>query len=255
MNIVLVTGGFDPLHSGHVAYFSAARQLGDMLIVGVNSDEWLARKKGQPFMSYDERSAIVFALQDVNGIIRFDDSDGTSKDAITQLKQIYPDATIIFANGGDKTQENTPELEGFVGDDHVIFAFGVGGENKVSSSSGLLQEWKSPKVNRDWGYYRVLHEVAGCKVKELTVDPKKSLSMQKHKHRTEYWIVTEGKCKLYQYDDSGKQYETIYNKHDTITILPNTWHQLVNPYAKACRVVELQYGKKCVEEDIERKNA
>jgi cytidyltransferase-like protein len=58
-SIVLITGGFDPLHSGHIAYFKAAKKLGDTLVVGVNSDAWLTRKKGSPFMSFDERMTIV----------------------------------------------------------------------------------------------------------------------------------------------------------------------------------------------------
>ena len=87
MNIVLVTGGFDPLHTGHIAYFNAAKQLGDKLIVGINSDDWLARKKGQPFMPYEERAGIIWALQDVDGIIKFDDSDDSSRDAIVKLRE------------------------------------------------------------------------------------------------------------------------------------------------------------------------
>lgn len=255
MRVVLVTGGFDPLHSGHIAYFNAAKQLGDLLVVGLNTDAWLARKKGQPFMPYHERAAVVFAIQNVSGIVQFNDDDDTSCDAITQVREAYPDATIVFANGGDRTKDNIPEMNKFVDDDKVIFMFGVGGDNKANSSSWILNEWKSPKTERPWGYYRVLHEVSGCKVKELTVEPKQSLSMQKHKHRTEYWVVTEGKCKLRQYDEKGELVETTHNKHDTITIEPTAWHQLVNPFNKPCRVVEIQYGKKCIEEDIERKDA
>jgi cytidyltransferase-like protein len=253
MKIVIVTGGFDPLHSGHIAYIKAARQLGDLLFVGLNSDDWLTRKKGQPFMPYSERFAVVHSLHDVDGIVQFEDTDNSSRNAILNIRKAYPDAEIIFANGGDRTQDNIPEMD--IEDDKLSFVFGVGGEEKSNSSSWILEEWKSPKTVRDWGYYRVLHEVDGCKVKELTVEPKQSLSMQKHKSRTEYWIVTEGKCKLRQYDEEGNLYETTYNKHDTITIQPKEWHQLMNPFTKPCRVVEVQFGKKCVEEDIERKDA
>lgn len=255
MRIVLVTGGFDPLHRGHISYINAAKKLGDLLIVGVNSDAWLARKKGQPFMPYSERAAVVFALQNVDGIVEFDDNDNSSSDAIAKMRDSYPDATIVFANGGDRTSDNIPEMSRYESDEKVIFVFGVGGEEKLNSSSWILQEYKAPKTIRPWGYYRVLHEVPGCKVKELTVEPKQSLSMQKHKHRTEYWVVTEGKCKLRQYDETGELVETTYTKHDTITIEANAWHQLVNPFSKPCRVVEIQYGKKCIEEDIEREDA
>jgi len=250
MKIVLVTGGFDPLHSGHIAYIKAAKQLGDLLFVGLNSDEWLTRKKGQPFMPYRERVSVVHALHDVDGIVGFNDDDNSSKQAIINLRKAYPDDEIIFANGGDRTKDNIPEMD--IVDSNLSFVFGVGGEDKANSSSWILQEWKAPKTERAWGYYRVLHEVEGCKVKELTVEPKQTLSMQKHKHRTEYWVVTEGKCKLRQYDEQGNLYDITYNKHDTITIAPTEWHQLMNPFNKPCRVVEIQYGKKCVEEDIQR---
>ena len=70
--IVLITGGFDPLHSGHIAYFKAAKALGDILIVGVNSDAWLTRKKGSPFMPYKERAEIVRNIVGVDFVIDFD---------------------------------------------------------------------------------------------------------------------------------------------------------------------------------------
>ena len=81
-NIVLVTGGFDPIHSGHIAYFKAARQLGDMLIVGLNSDAWLTRKKGRPFMPFDERQSIIQNLNCVDQCLLFNDDDGSAKEAI-----------------------------------------------------------------------------------------------------------------------------------------------------------------------------
>ena len=82
MDVVLVTGGFDPLHSGHLAYFKAAKQLGDKLIVGLNSDEWLIRKKGKPFMPFHERIEIIKGLSVVDEVISFDDSDDTACGAI-----------------------------------------------------------------------------------------------------------------------------------------------------------------------------
>ena len=246
MIVVLVTGGFDPLHSGHIEYFKAARQLGDKLIVGLNSDKWLARKKGQPFMPITERFAIVSSIDVVDEVIVYNDDDGSSIDAIRLVQMRYPNNEIIFANGGDRTVANIPEMSC----KNVIFKFGVGGEDKRNSSSWLLQEWKQPKILRQWGYYRILHDVTGCKVKELTVGPGKSLSMQKHFKRNEYWLVTEGKCEV------KKELETlILHKHATVQIKKGQWHKLSNPFTEPCRLVEIQYGEICIEEDIERQNA
>ena len=89
MKIVIVTGGFDPLHSGHIAYFEAARALGDRLVVGLNSDAWLTRKKGRPFMPMAERRAIIENLRMVDKVIEFDDADNTSIDAIRVARAHY----------------------------------------------------------------------------------------------------------------------------------------------------------------------
>ena len=110
MKIVVVTGGFDPLHTGHIAYFNAARQLGDKLIVGINSDEWLARKKGQPFMPITERMSIIENLKMVDHCVIYDDNDGSSIEAIRNVKTMYPNDSIVFANGGDRTSNNIPEM-------------------------------------------------------------------------------------------------------------------------------------------------
>ena len=250
--IVLITGGFDPLHSGHIAYFKAAKQLGDILVVGVNSDSWLTRKKGTPFMPYMERSAIVRNIVGVDFVIDFDDSDGSAKHAIQMVRASYPQDRIIFANGGDRTQTNIPEMD--IIDDNLEFVFGVGGEDKKNSSSWILEEWKAPKTERAWGYYRVLHEVSGMKVKELTVNPGCSLSMQRHQCRSEYWIVSHGACIVNAMMAGGYALPpTLLKEHLEYKIPQGEWHQLVNPYEVPCRIVEIQYGEKCIEEDIERK--
>ena len=252
--IVLITGGFDPLHSGHIAYIKAARELGDSLIVGVNSDEWLRRKKGQEFMPWEERASIIAALHYVDRVINFDDSDNSAKDAIKKVRAIHPTAQIIFANGGDRTKENIPEMDLLQEMLHLDFVFGVGGEDKKNSSSWILQEWKAPKTERPWGYYRVLHEVPGMKVKELTVNPGCSLSMQRHQHRSEYWIVSEGNCAVNSTMPNGYALPSKrLSIHDEFKIPVHEWHQLTNPYTTPCRIVEIQYGEQCVEEDIERK--
>ena len=136
--VVLVTGGFDPLHSGHLAYLKYASKLGDKLIVGINSDDWLCRKKGKNFLPEKERHEILSAIRYVDGCILFNDQDDTAIEAIKNVKMLFPFAQIIFANGGDRTSENIPEMIFY----DVDFIFGVGGEDKKNSSIWILKKYE-----------------------------------------------------------------------------------------------------------------
>jgi cytidyltransferase-like protein len=254
-NIVLVTGGFDPLHSGHIDYFNEARKLGSKLIVGVNSDEWLSRKKGRPFMPIQERVAVIENLSMVDSVISFDDSDNSACGAIYKAMATNV-GKIIFANGGDRTDTTTPEYKTYGDHPSVEFVFGVGGSNKKNSSSWLLNEWKAPKTERSWGYYRVIHEYDNhTKVKELAVPPGNKLSMQRHSERAEHWFVAEGTATVYTLNVST-DYELYgtFEKHQSLHIPQGMWHQLANESTVPLKLVEIQYGTNCVEDDIERRS-
>jgi cytidyltransferase-like protein len=248
--IILITGGFDPIHSGHIAYFKSARALGDMLIVGINSDSWLHRKKGRAFMPLSERQTIIENIAGVDKVITFNDSDNSAIAAINKVRDEFPEDKIIFANGGDRTANNIPEMK--VVDSNLEFVFGVGGEDKKNSSSWILEDWKSPKTIKPWGYYRVLHDVPGTKVKELTVLPGQSLSMQYHNHRLEHWHVAEGTATIKGKDGAGKDYERQVSIHQSLKIEKQEWHQLSNKTESPVRIIEIQYGDKCDEQDIVR---
>ena len=97
--IVLATGGFDPIHSGHIQYLQAALQLGNRLVVGLNSDAWLQRKKGRSFMPFTERKAIVESLKGITMCLGFDDKDNSAKDAIYQVRGLFPKSTIVLVVG------------------------------------------------------------------------------------------------------------------------------------------------------------
>jgi cytidyltransferase-like protein len=249
--IVVVSGGFDPVHSGHIKLLKEARLLGDKLIVGINSDEWLERKKGQAFMPWTERLCVLNNLSMVDEVYTFDDEDGTACHLLAQVRAHYPQDRIVFANGGDRTPDNIPEMQM----QDVTFKFGVGGTDKSNSSSWLLQEWKAPKTKRPWGYYRVLHEVDGTKVKELTIESGQSLSMQRHNQRSEFWLVTSGKALVNSQSPNGYQYPPqIISQHQQHHVPVGEWHQLTNPFNEPCKIVEIQYGQHCIETDIERKD-
>ena len=254
--VVLCTGGFDPIHSGHIAYFEEAKKLGDILVVGLNSDEWLTRKKGQPFMNVNERMSIVKNLSMVDAAIIFDDSDGTANAAIRYCLNTYPESEIIFVNGGDRTKANIPEMEISCTNEEakrLNFIFGVGGTHKMNSSSKILTEWKTPKTERKWGYYRVLHtDGPSMKVKELVVEPGKSLSLQKHKLRSEYWMVSYGTAIVKHGTDHKHLKTSILEPQEDIYINAEEWHQLINNTNDVVRIVEIQFGTNCIEEDIVR---
>jgi len=127
--------------------------------------------------------------------------------------------------------------------------------DKKNSSSWILEEWKFPKTQRAWGYYRVLHEQdKEVKVKELTVDPGKCLSMQRHKDRAEHWFVSEGKASVYTLDaGTDVDLQGVYEKFDSLHIRKTEWHQLCNETDAPLKIIEIQYGDNCIEDDIERK--
>jgi D-beta-D-heptose 7-phosphate kinase/D-beta-D-heptose 1-phosphate adenosyltransferase len=249
--IVLVTGGFDPLHSGHIELFQEAKKLGDKLIVGINSDAWLTRKKGQAFMSFSERKTIIENLGMVDDVLSFDDSDNTASGAIYKLMATAGYGKhIIFANGGDRNQENTPEYNTY--QDDIEFVYGVGGDYKINSSSTLLENWKQPKVKRNWGWYRVLQDRNGYKIKELVINPNSSLSMQRHFKRAEHWYVLKGVCHL-KVDTGENIEEHELTPNNSFTIKKEMWHQGQNKLNAYCHILEIQHGDECIEEDIERR--
>jgi D-beta-D-heptose 7-phosphate kinase/D-beta-D-heptose 1-phosphate adenosyltransferase len=139
MKIVICSGGFDPIHSGHIAYFRAAKRLGDTLVVGVNSDAWLTRKKGKPFMNFHERMEIVQSIKYVDYVMSFNDDDNSAVLLIDNVKKAWPQDEIVFANGGDRNPSNNREanVEG------VTFVFGIGGSHKMNSSSEILKTWNN----------------------------------------------------------------------------------------------------------------
>ena len=138
-NIIIVSGGFDTVHKGHIRMFREAANLGAQVVVGLNSDEWLTRKKGKPFMKWEERAEILESCKFVDQVWLMDDSDDTASDIIRQVAKLYKgqDMNIYFANGGDRGKGNVPELDTCkkLG---VVMLWGIGG-GKIQSSSWLIK--------------------------------------------------------------------------------------------------------------------
>ncbi len=257
--LVLVTGGFDPLHSGHIKYFKAAKELaryGGKLIVGVNSDDWLQRKKGRPFMPFVERSNIVQELSCVDRCISFDDNDNTANGAILKLVSQFNFTRLIFANGGDRIAGNCPEHDAWGKDKRIEFAYGVGGENKANSSSWILKDWTAPAINRTWGHYRNLYNGDGFRVKELVIKPGGMLSMQRHEHRSETWNLVSGQAKIKISNRQIPVDPTIVTLQvqNPIDIPLGVWHRAYNDSSEPAHIIEIWKGpsEKLSEDDIHR---
>ena len=248
--IVVVSGGFDPIHSGHIEYFKAARLLGDMLIVALNSDQWLVNKKGKFFMPFEERANIVSNLKVVDRVIDFDDDEqGSCTLGLEKVKNLYPDSEIIFCNGGDRKEDNIPEMQV----KNITFEFGVGGNNKINSSSEILKDWNFDSEERVWGKFYNLFTDNRLKLKELIVAPGKGMSFQRHFKRNEIWFVSKGACEVNFSTSSPDNTNTKkLTTEDVFHVKVGDWHQIINPYDDPCHIIEIQYGEATSEDDIER---
>ena len=141
--IVLVSGGFDPIHSGHISLIQNASKYGDVVVL-LNSDSWLKRKKGREFLPFNEREIIMNSIKNVIDVLSFNDDDSTCIDGIRKAISKYSNYDLQFANGGDRNQKATPELD-FCNKNNIELLWGIGGEEKSNSSSWILKKWEEKK--------------------------------------------------------------------------------------------------------------
>jgi len=213
---IAISGGFDPIHPGHIAMIEEASKYGEVHII-VNSDEWLIRKKGFFFQPWTDRKKILEAY--TPHVHAVDDSDGTVCEA---LRRVRPD---YFGNGGDRGKTNTPELS-VCEELGIEPVFELGG-GKYSSSSALNAK---QRVMTRWGWYDVILDMHTLKVKMLHVEAGKSLSLQRHGDRSEFFFMPTGEVRVN---------------------LPGVWHVLEAPSDQPLDVLEVQMGT-AAEEDIEK---
>lgn len=235
MAVVCISGGFDPIHDGHLDMIEAASLCGEVHVI-LNSDEWLTRKKGFVFLPWKTRARLLYSMKNVANVHFVDDSDNT---VCATLKKIHPD---YFANGGDRTDTNTPEKE-LCEQMGIKMLWGVGG-GKTDSSSDIARR---AVVQRKWGTYEVLAEGDGWKVKRLVVDPRNALSYQSHQHRTERWFTMEGTADTFI---EGACYRI--NKGSGMVVPAGRKHQLENKQDVPLVMIEIQYGDYLGEDDIQR---
>lgn len=213
---IVISGGFDPIHPGHIAMIESAAEYGEVHIV-VNSDDWLVRKKGFFFQPWIDRKKILEAY--TPHVHAVDDTDGTVCEALRRIKPDY------FGNGGDRTNKNTPELD-VCQDLGIEPVFELGG-GKYSSSSTINGR---QRVATRWGSYDVLLDMPKLKVKILNIDPGKKLSLQRHEKRSEFFFTPNGEVRVN---------------------LPGVWHAPHAHENEGLTILEVQVGA-LEEGDIDR---
>jgi len=191
--IAVVSGGFDPLHSGHIAYLRDAKTNGEQLIVLLNSDNWLINKKGKYFLPFNERKIILENLEIVDSVVAFkDDEKNSCINGLQDLKKIFPSDELFFCNGADRNKGNIHEMSL----DEIKFVFGVGGSNKMNSSSTILKNWNYEREERRWGNFYNLYLEKNIKVKELIIKPNKGMSFQRHFLEMKFGLLVRGPVRL-----------------------------------------------------------
>ena len=251
MDVIVLSGGFDPVHDGHSSMFREAAQKYDFVMVGLNSDDWLIRKKGRAFMTYDVRKTILQSIKYVDEVVGMNDEDGTCCDVLEYALSTH--TNVYFGNGGDRAEGNFPELD-YCKQNDIQIDDTLGGSSKLNSSSEILAQWSFQLSKRDWGLWKVLADYKTVKVKELIVNPHSELSWQSHENRNELWFIRQGTATIYySSDDEGKDvFVTTKKPTQTMSIPQRKWHQLVNKTDELVSVIEIQFGTDCNESDILR---
>lgn len=191
--VVAVSGGFDPVHIGHVRMFEEAKKLGDKLVVILNNDNWLIKKKGYAFMPETERAELIKSLAVVDDVVlTFHGPEVEDRSVCAELIKLKPD---IFANGGDRTFDNIPEVP-VCENTGCKMVFGVGKGGKVQSSSWLTDKVARKKVivKKPWGEFENFQKETTWNLKTITVEAGQRLSLQSHNKRDEVWVLVEGKA-------------------------------------------------------------
>jgi len=242
-----VSGGFDPVHVGHVRLFKEARKFGDKLVVIVNNDNWLKNKKGFVFMPQKERIELIASFPFVDKVVltshKPKDSDTTVCRELTLLKP------AVFANGGDRKQVNVPENE-ICKKMGTRMEYNVGRGGKVQSSSWMIQEAARGIVRsvRPWGEFYQWDKGKDWNLKTLVIKPGKKLSLQYHHHREEWWMLVEGDAQ-YTVVKNARRMSGNLKKGEFFKVLKGMTHRISS--RKGGAVIEIAFGN-FEEDDIVR---
>ncbi len=240
MSCVIVSGGFDPIHVGHLDMLKEASEYADKLIVILNNSQFLIRKKGFEFMPENERKQIIQSIKYVDEVVISIDTDNSVNETIKEISK--KNKILYFANGGDRRYPSDTRESKTCKNLDIEMIFGVGG-GKIQSSSELV----NPIFSKPWGSYKELSISHSYKLKEITILPGESISLQKHFQREEYWILIEGTLEI-----QVGNIVSNYQQGNFLHIPKKSLHRAVNRSKKISKFIELQVGKVLSEDDIER---
>ena len=243
----LVSGGFDPVHVGHLRMFQDANRLSDNVILLLNNDEWLIKKKGKPFMNQDQRKEILDEFKSISKVIIQTSSDKSSSDAIKEFVKNNPNKNICYCNGGDRSNIKNIREADVCMELGVDLQFEVGGKEKIESSSQLTKNYLGNIEDRPWGNYHIIAKNTGYQIKEIKVNKRSKLSLQKHKSRSEFWQIVKGESKI-----TIENNEYYLKEKEHIYIPKNTIHRIENIGKEDLIFIEIQLGKDLNEDDIIR---
>ena len=247
-DFALLSGGFDPVHIGHLAMIKEASTLANEVVILLNSDKWLIRKKGKPFMLESQRAQILEEFESVSEvIIQEDDSDDSSNNAIVSFVKKHSGKKICYCNGGDRSHEKKIRESETCKKYNLDLIFGIGGVHKLESSSNLTKNYLAEVEKRPWGSFHIIARGSDYQIKEMNINPNNKQSLHKHKHRSEYWQVISGEGKVYLEDS-----EIELKAGENIFIPLGSLHRLENTSSSNLKIVEIQIGKIISEDDIER---
>lgn len=252
--IVLVSGGFDPLHSGHLSMMRQASSLGNVIVI-LNTNQFLLNKKGYFFMDIMERKTILESLKYVKEVFISIDKDQTVSKSIEKLALSKKYNIKYFLNGGDRNSFKDIPESSICSEYNIQLCFDSSGEKENSSSDLINNIVNTISIGNDshnmvikpWGYYKTFFSNSNSCLKKLVINPNEEISYQFHNKRFEHWILMEGQI---QVKINGKVKKVNPGEH--IYIEKKYKHSIINDGAQNAVLAEVQYGESIDENDIVR---
>jgi len=250
-NHVIVSGGFDPIHLGHLNLINEASKLGKVIVI-VNSDEFLLKKKGFYLIPSNERVEIIKNLKNVASVFLSIDKDASVSESIKTLAADKSFNIKFFANGGDRKNESDIPEKKICEENDIKLIFDVGG-GKTQSSSSLFKEaidifnFYKNYTKKPWGSYLNLLKESNFLVKKILVDVNEEISYQSHKYRDEHWILVDGSLEVINGSSTR-----ILKSNDYDFIKRGAKHKIKNIGSSTAVMIEIQFGDKIDENDINR---